>query len=508
MEKLVGLRKRADDGTSDSGSDFPVIHKQDTKEQYIYNAKGEGSTKSEEELEKHYDANHARVLDKIQIGNDLPFLINFKYNGKDNWYQFKTNSSISGVDVTEPFFVKFTDPLKQENVEVKIEDEILARVAEKGIVGENLSRLSGELAKFKVKNVPKSDGGAGSPRRSGGSKSPQATSGEILIDEAHRGLTGLADANSKDYVYNTAPDGTWADYSYKGGELKRLTKEYPNWAKFVAGLNTYPTTGATKTAPAATTPTTTPTGAEAAKAPVPEGEAAGVQTRRVVSDAMVMNVAKVLTDVYGGATYAGRTVFRNEMGMVRKMMDQLNSTAQSLGVTIGSAEALAQIITPSIRPGLGRFGTANLDGLGERDMEKQYRAELNLIMTAVKNLFDRIKKSPAQLLNYQPNLRDAAIALKQKREGAKTPAAGTTPAATPAPSAPATPAPSASATPAPATEGTPAPKAEANDGSSFGKKSSLNSKFKKLAKLRRLRVRGQMEAATEPSARLGVSRIS
>jgi len=371
----------------------------------------------------------------------------------------------------------------------------------------NLSELSNALAPLKSSG---SEGGSRRRSSGGGGGQPQATSGEILIDPEHRGLTGLVDANDPKFVYTTAPDGSWADYTHDGKPgSRRLDKTFKNWPKVVSQMNSFPIGDATKTAPAATTTApTTPSGAEAAKAPVPEGEAAGLQTRRVVSDATVMNVAKVLTDVYGGATYAGRTVFRNEMGMVRKMMDQLNTTAQSLGVTIGSAEALAQIITPSIRPGLGRFGTANLDGLGERDMEKQYRAELNLIMTAVKNLFDRIKKSPAQLLNYQPNLRDAAIALKQKREGAKTPAAGTTPAATPAPSAPATPAPSAAATPTTGAGGTPEPKAEANDGSSFGKKSSLNPKFKKLAKLRRLRVRGQMEAAIEPSARLGVSRVS
>jgi hypothetical protein len=348
----------------------------------------------------------------------------------------------------------------------------------------------------------KSSGGAkkedSGKRKSSGGGGGQTTGGEILIDEAHRGLSNLVDANSPDYVYTTSADGTSATFTYKGKPGSRtLDKTYAKWPEFVSQMNSFPIGNATKTAPAATTTApTTPSGAEAAKAPVLEGEAAGLQTRRVVSDATVMNVAKVLTDVYGGATYAGRTVFRNEMGMVRKMMDQLNTTAQSLGVTIGSAEALAQIITPSIRPGLGRFGTANLDGLGERDMEKQYRAELNLIMTAVKNLFDRIKKSPAQLLNYQPNFRAAYEAKNAGKAGAKSPAANTTPV----PSAPAT----------PTTEGTPAPKAEAeaNDGSSFGKKSSLNSKFKKLAKLRRLRVRGQMESAIEPSARLGVSRVS
>ena len=49
---------------------------------------------------------------------------------------------------------------------------------------------------------------------------------------------------------------------------------------------------------------------------------------------------------------------------------------------------------------------------------------------------------------------------------------------------------------------------KADDGSSFGKKSSLDSRINKLAKLRRLRVRAQMEAAIEPSAKFGRSRVS
>ena len=448
---------------------------------------------------------------RITLVNDFSKTIYTSTTNFDERKELKTGEKIQAKRDTGLKIYGFTTDEKYISTYLEITPDIFSKLSDREVGIRSILAENYPVA-FSGKK-PASDGGGKKPTSGGGgSKSPQTTSGEILIDEAHRGLTGLVDANNKDYVYNTDPNGAWADFTNKGVPGKRLDKDFPNWAKFVAELNTYPTTGATKVAPAATTPTTAPTGADAAKAPVPEGEAAGVQTRRVVSDAVVMNVAKVLTDVYGGATYAGRTVLRNEMGMVRKMMDQLNSTAQSLGVTIGSAEALAQIITPSIRPGLGRFGTANLDGLGERDMEKQYRTELNLIMTAVKNLFDRIKKSPAQLLNYQPNLRDAAIALKQKREGTKAPVAGTTPAATPAPSAPATPAPSTAAASAPATGGAPAanaaPTAAANDGSSFGKKSSQSSKFKKLAKLRRLRVRGQMEAATEPSARLGVSRIS
>jgi len=533
MERLVGLRKRADDGTSELESDFPVIHKTDDRQSYIDNAINQDkSTKSEEELGKYYDANYGKVLGTIQIGNDLPFPVDYKYNGKGDFYRLKTNSTISGVDVSFPFAIKYSDPNDQTIHEIKIEAETLAKVAEKGIIGRNLSELSEELGKFKAKSAPKSGTGTGSPRKGGGSATQKTTSGEILINPEHRGLTGLVDPAGH-YVYDTDPNGAWADFTKDGKKGKRLDSTYSGWAQFVGNINAMPVGDAKKTAPTATatpaaaTPSQAP-GAAATTAPVPEASTSGVQTRRVVSDAVVMGVAKVLTDVYGGATYAGRTIFRNEKGMVRKMMDQLDSTAQSLGVTIGSAEALAQIITPSIRPGLGRFGSASLDGLGEKEMEKQYRQELNLIMTAVLKLYDRVKSDLGLLLNYQPNLRDAALAANAKAKAEanarnmvdQAQVANTGASTTPAPSAPATPA-------APAQEGTTSFKMPtkarspysfegvpttfsnpADDGSSFGKKSSQSSKFKKLAKLRRLRVRGQMEAAIEPSSRLGVSRVS
>jgi len=304
-----------------------------------------------------------------------------------------------------------------------------------------------------------------------------------VIDPAHCGKT-LTDTSG--YTYVTAADGKSLTFSINKSAPKTLNQYYSKWKDVVKNINSLPIPAATTTA----TPAATTSPSPAAAATTSSG---GVTAQTVVSDQVIMNVAKVLTDVYGGATYAGRTVFRNEMGMVREMINYLNGVGGQLGVSLNSAETLAQIITGPIRPGLGTFAKVSLDGVSERTMEKQYRQELNVIMTAVKGLFDRIGKKAGlqKLLSYNSNLKEAYTnSLSKSNSSTATQTAN--PAAPPA--APVIP----PATPV-------APAAEADDGQV--KKSSLDKKFIKAATLRRLKIRSQMEAAIDSSAQMGRARV-
>jgi hypothetical protein len=292
---------------------------------------------------------------------------------------------------------------------------------------------------------------------------PQATRGVTkLVAPVGTKLQEL----SEEVVYNYLISGP-LEFSYftgktpedktNEGSSKKVTSAYSKWEQAAKTLNTLWDTSGKGAAPSTVTPAAT-------TAPAAPTEAVKPSETEVTADKMVSNVAKVLTDVYGGATYAGKTI-RNEQGMVKKMMEFINSVAQSAGKTINSAETLAKIITPSIRNGLGRFSTADTVGLSEKDMEKTYRAELDLIMSAIRGLNDRTgglggMKGYDKLVSFSKELREmypAYYASKAKKTK------------------------------------------EASD--------SLDKKFIKAATLRRLKIRSQMEAAIDSSAQMGRARV-
>ena len=351
---------------------------------------------------------------------------------------------------------------------------------------------------------------------SGESSKAQATRGgsnavgeEILIAPSHRGLSGLVDTGNRDYVYTTSPDGASASYIYKGVQGKTLDKNYPRWAEFVGKLNALPTEGANKTAPSATPATTT---APTEATPATTTSNAEVAPASAPVDNLTINVARLLSNVDAGHTYAGKTVFTNERGMVRRMLaaiGKIYDNYESKGITVtGDAPlALAKMIVGMKRSTLERsplayFDSGQLSSMGEKEIEKTFRGDLDIIMRAVADIDSRLggKAGYGKLENY--------LGIKggtRKQVGGVSPTnAPVAPGATP--STPAT-------VSNPVEKGFELPKGGTpysftGVSPSLKTGTSFDPRIKKLAKLRRLRVRAQMEAAVEPSAKLGRSRIS
>jgi hypothetical protein len=320
-----------------------------------------------------------------------------------------------------------------------------------------------------------------SGRKRSSGVSGQTTGGEILIAESHRGLTGLVDTGNRDYVYTTASNGASATYTYRGSPGKTLDKNYSRWAEFVGKINKLSTDGATKAAPPAPTAPAT----EAATA----GQTTGGETAPATTpvDNLTINVARLLSNVDAGHTYAGKTIFTNERGMVRGMLaaiGKIYDNYESKGITVvGDAPlALARMIVGMKRSTLERsalasFDSGQLSSMGEKEIEKTFRGDLDIIMRAVVDIHNRLGGKPGygKLENY--------LGIKG---GTRRQVGGVSPTNAPAPAP---------------------PKEEADDDTKKNS-SRIDPRIKKLATLRRLRVRSQMEAAVESSAQLGRFRIS
>lgn len=333
-----------------------------------------------------------------------------------------------------------------------------------------------------------------SSRRSD-SSSPQGTSYTKL--EGESGTVKVEDLGEKGkfkYTILSPASFSYVWYEKDGTTVKKkndsvTTSNYStNWNNTAAAINKLPVqSGAATAAPAATTPAPAAT---TDQAPAAQGQG------EVVVDNLVTNVAKILSNVDAGHTYALRTV-ANEKRMVRLMLRAIQDMTE--GSVIDSSLALAKVIVGSARAALANSNLAKADpsavaGMSERDIERTFAPELQTIMRAVVRLDAALggKSGYSKLSSYV------------RVEVPAKPASG-----------------GASNIAAPALGGTierrplytfegvsPSLSGSADNGLTVDKKSSLDPRIKKLAKLRRLRVRGQMEAAIEPSARFGHSRVS
>ena len=231
------------------------------------------------------------------------------------------------------------------------------------------------------------------------------------------------------------------------------------WNKAVAKLNDPNLTTVISTSQVASS-TATPA---ATTAPAATPEAATQATAEVPTDTLSTNVARILSNVDAGQTYAGRTPFTNEMGMVRNMLRAINAIADQRKVVIDAPLSLAKIIVGANRSSLGKsvlstYDSTALTSMREGQIEKTFRAELDIIMRSIASFDQRLggKRNYDKISGYI-NLRTPAV---------------------------------------PAT-----PPAEKKASSSF------NKKIIKAATLRRLKIRSQMEAAIDSSAQMGRARV-
>lgn len=366
-----------------------------------------------------------------------------------------------------------------------------------------LKTLSDQVDQYYGSGKKPASGGSGSQATRGGSG---PTGGDILIAETHRGLSGLVDTGNRDYVYTTSPDGASASYTYRGDQGKTLDKNYPRWVEFVGKLNALPIGSATRAAPSATpAATTAPTEA----APATTTSDAEVAPAVAPADNLTINVARLLSNVDAGHTYAGKTVFTNERGMVRRMLaaiGKIYDNYESKGITVtGDAPlALAKMIVGMKRSTLERsslasFDSGQLSSMGEKEIEKTFRGDLDIIMRAVVDIDSRLggKAGYGKLENY--------LGIKG---GTRKQVGGVSPTNAPVTPGTLTPAPTSPALPELKLPQGSSPYSFEGVSPSLTRPASFDPRIKKLAKLRRLEVRAQMEAAVEPSAKLGRSRIS
>jgi hypothetical protein len=282
----------------------------------------------------------------------------------------------------------------------------------------------------------------------------------------------------------------WKDSS--GNEKKKSSSvktSYSGWNKAVATINNLPS----QSAPAAT-----PTAAPAATAPAATSEPAPAAQgqREVPVTNLVTNVAKILSNVDAGHTYALKTS-ANERRMVRRMLraiDGMPAALKTAGV-VNSSLALAKVIVGAggvtNDSNLAKADPSTVASMKERDIERTFAPELETIMRAVVRLYTQIKDDPNKLSSY------IAIKVPNKTDAPTPPAAASGSTRRVGVNRELT------------LGGGPEQYTSfADNGSTVDKKSSLDPRIKKLAKLRRLKVRGQMESAIEPSAKFGRSRVS
>jgi hypothetical protein len=382
----------------------------------------------------------------------------------------------------------------------------------------SLSELSSILAPLK------SSGSQGGSRRRSSGGGGQTTGDVVQLTGNPGDIKVETLANGETFTY-TIKSPTEFSYVWKdkdGKEKKKndsVTTTYSKWNQTATAINAIPVTTPAQTAPAAPTAPAT----EAA----PAGQTTGGETApaeggmgQAPADNLTVNVARLFSNVEGGHTYAVKTL-ANERRMVRGMLEAIRGIRG--GVVYDAPLSLAKIIVGYSRSALASSNLAKIDsgelsGMSEKQIEKTFPTELSIIMRGIVGL-DRTLGGRS---GYASIARYVRFAEAKKADTPKAPADAAAPSApaSAAPAAaatpPATPAPatgSAPATPAAAT-GTPAPKKEekpvgekADDGTTK-KSSRIDPRIKKLATLRRLRVRSQMEAAVESSAQLGRFRIS
>jgi hypothetical protein len=328
----------------------------------------------------------------------------------------------------------------------------------------------------------------------GGSAKTQATTGPLTIK--HPKFTKLQDVGGL-YIYRVEDPNS--EFSYlenkkggKSGSFKRNEVSVEKWNMAVAVLNDDKKVRVISTpAPAAET-TSVPGQAAPATTTAPTEPAPAAQGQgEVPVTNLVTNVATILSNVDAGHTYALKTA-ANERRMVRRMLREIDSMPAAMNISgvVNSSLALAKVIVGAggvtNDSNLANTPPSTVANMSEKDIERTFAPELATIMRVVVRIYSKIKDNPNILSSY--------VALR-------------------APSKSTTPTPPAAASgrspyPYSFTGVSPTLGNEADDEATINKSSSLDPKIKKLAKLRRLKVRGQMESAIEPSAKFGRSRVS
>ncbi len=286
------------------------------------------------------------------------------------------------------------------------------------------------------------------------------TPGSTVDDKTVLVLQPGKSVSDADYTYTgiDAESFSWAGISEKTkgtkGTFAKKSVKPEAWAKAVSALNALVVGQIAKVI---TTTTTAPTadGAQATTAPATQP-----------ADNLTANVAKIISNMNEGQTYGGKTLFRNEVALVRGMIAAINGKAAESKMTIDASLALAKVIVGMARTQLSGStldsATAFGPNMGEKEIESTHRAALDTIVRAVDILADSYKKD-----GYKGLV--ALVTIKP-----------------PAPVSPAITAPTPVATTA----------------------SALEAKIIRLAATRRIRVRSQMENAIESgsTAQMGRSR--
>jgi len=252
------------------------------------------------------------------------------------------------------------------------------------------------------------------------------------------------------------------------------------WNTAVANLNNVQKPKLNSSRQSATQATTSPT-ATPQNATTKPAEAAATP----VITSLVTNIAQILSNVRAGSTYAGKTVFRNEKGMVKAMLTALdasfaNATGNPAIKAIGSApNALALIIAKKNAPlengALASAVPGDLAKMNDKQISKAFQRDLDTVMATVRELdagkfVDNVDKYVQYVV-------------------------GTVNAATPQQ-------PTAQQTSQTPTTATSRPVKLPDKASS-----RYPAKIIRLASLRRLRVRSEMEAAITGSAMPGRDRV-
>lgn len=278
-------------------------------------------------------------------------------------------------------------------------------------------------------------------------------------------------SNGKEGVYNSTKSG----WEQSAATINKLVADK-------AG------TTATPAAKTQTPATTTPAATEAVKPATSE-----------TNPIAVANVKAVLSRA--GTKALAFWTRRNEMGRINDMLEKINAAVYNgRGNNDVNIDYLARVVYSENKSRLGAF-VDNSDMSGAI-----YRATPDQLKTARKGEYSQLVAEVLNAMNgvYDKQKRDNDYFSKLKGKAIERPAAKTetAPAAVPPATPPVAPTVAPPVAPPAATTPTPAPAVP------IAAASRVDPRIKKLATLRRLRVRGQMEAATESSTRFGRSRVS
>ena len=352
--------------------------------------------------------------------------------------------------------------------------------------------------------------GSGSSSKSTPAKTTVTTNSDV-IDQQHRGKT-LTD--SAGYTYVTSTDGKSLTFSIKGSQPKTLNQSYKNWRGVVKNINAMPISASSGEV-TAQTQATTPAAGEA-----PKKEEATKPNVRQFNANTIANVVAILQRAAkpGGMGLAVGSLTKDERGRIQKIIETINKVKPG----IRSYDLLAKMIIAT------SGAEESFDGaLGGENYSGQIASADRKDVVADRKGKGTFNKQVAFVLDYMNQFYDGEFSEDNEGTIKKFFADFTReiPAETPA-TPPANAQQGASQQPnvvmAPSTkDGGPVfeneeekAKFEAKQKEFLEKQkksseaSRIDPRIKKLATLRRLRVRSQMEAATSESAQFGRSRVS